>query len=127
MNRTERYRDAHTEHKYKDGQYKSHNKLTSGFHAHCQARAPLVGLEFATDRSLHISGRIRYPLCHRRPSMRLRSLSKAGFFLYIASPQQGDLRHSGPPSGQGSNPRQKGPCRSQGGLASHCATDAPFE
>ncbi|GFN99602.1 hypothetical protein PoB_002610800 [Plakobranchus ocellatus] len=26
-----------------------------------------------------------------------------------------------------SNPRQKGPCRSQGGLASHCATDAPEE
>ncbi|GFN86250.1 hypothetical protein PoB_001275600 [Plakobranchus ocellatus] len=42
-----------------------------------------------------------------------------------ASPQQGDLRLSGPPSGQGSNSRQKGPCRSQGGLASHCATDTP--
>ncbi|GFO20744.1 hypothetical protein PoB_004724900 [Plakobranchus ocellatus] len=27
---------------------------------------------------------------------------------------------------QGSNPRQKGPCRSHGGLASHCATDAPL-
>ncbi|GFO12096.1 hypothetical protein PoB_003860100 [Plakobranchus ocellatus] len=26
---------------------------------------------------------------------------------------------------RGSNPRQKGPCRSQGGLTSHCATDAP--
>ncbi|GFO32559.1 hypothetical protein PoB_005906400 [Plakobranchus ocellatus] len=25
----------------------------------------------------------------------------------------------------GSNPRQEGPSRSQGGLASHCATDAP--
>ncbi|GFO31139.1 hypothetical protein PoB_005764400 [Plakobranchus ocellatus] len=42
--------------------------------------------------------------------------------------QQGDLRFSGPPSGQGgggSNPRQKGLCRSQGELASHCATDTP--
>ncbi|GFN91738.1 LOW QUALITY PROTEIN: hypothetical protein PoB_001824400 [Plakobranchus ocellatus] len=26
---------------------------------------------------------------------------------------------------RGSNPRQKGPCRSQSGLASHCAIDAP--
>ncbi|GFO45301.1 hypothetical protein PoB_007180600 [Plakobranchus ocellatus] len=26
---------------------------------------------------------------------------------------------------RGSNPRQKGPCRSQGRLASHCVTDAP--
>ncbi|GFO11388.1 hypothetical protein PoB_003789300 [Plakobranchus ocellatus] len=40
-------------------------------------------------------------------------------------------RLAGPPSGQGagskgSNSRQKGPWRSQGGLASHCATEAPF-
>ncbi|GFN85324.1 hypothetical protein PoB_001183000 [Plakobranchus ocellatus] len=28
---------------------------------------------------------------------------------------------------RGSNSRQEGPCRSQGGLASHCATDAPNE
>ncbi|GFO02273.1 hypothetical protein PoB_002877800 [Plakobranchus ocellatus] len=47
-------------------------------------------------------------------------------FLYIASPQHGDL--SGPPSGQGAGcgartSRQRDPCRSQGGLASHCATD----
>ncbi|GFN93086.1 hypothetical protein PoB_001959200 [Plakobranchus ocellatus] len=27
---------------------------------------------------------------------------------------------------QGSNPRQKGLCRSQGGSTSHCATDAPI-
>ncbi|GFN87823.1 hypothetical protein PoB_001432900 [Plakobranchus ocellatus] len=44
-------------------------------------------------------------------------------------PQQGDLRLSGPPSGQGtvqgSNPRQKDPCRPQGGFAVHCATAAP--
>ncbi|GFO19718.1 hypothetical protein PoB_004622300 [Plakobranchus ocellatus] len=30
----------------------------------CQARAPVAGLEPATERSLHISGRIRYPLCY---------------------------------------------------------------
>ncbi|GFN76620.1 hypothetical protein PoB_000312600 [Plakobranchus ocellatus] len=52
-------------------------------------------------------------------------------FLYIASPQQGDLRLFLRPSvrpgrqWRGSNPRQKGPCRSQGGLTSHCATDTP--
>ncbi|GFO33617.1 hypothetical protein PoB_006012200 [Plakobranchus ocellatus] len=28
---------------------------------------------------------------------------------------------------RGLNPRQKGPCRSQGRLASHCATDAPIK
>ncbi|GFO01198.1 hypothetical protein PoB_002770300 [Plakobranchus ocellatus] len=40
------------------------------------------------------------------------------------SPQQGDLRLLGPSPGQGadsgSNPPQKGPCRSQSGLANHC-------
>ncbi|GFO10628.1 hypothetical protein PoB_003713300 [Plakobranchus ocellatus] len=44
-------------------------------------------------------------------------------------PQQGDLRFSGPSQarvpGAGSNPQQKGPCRSQGGFAIHCATDTP--
>ncbi|GFO23872.1 RNA-directed DNA polymerase-like protein [Plakobranchus ocellatus] len=52
----------------------------------------------------------------------------SGLVLYKASPQKGNFRLSGPPSGQGSvadsNPRQKRPCRSQGGLTSHCATDA---
>ncbi|GFO33976.1 hypothetical protein PoB_006048100 [Plakobranchus ocellatus] len=28
---------------------------------------------------------------------------------------------------RGSNPRQTGPCRSQGGFAIHCAIDAPLE
>ncbi|GFN95743.1 cugbp elav-like family member 4 [Plakobranchus ocellatus] len=32
-----------------------------------QARAPVAGLEPSAERSLQISGRIRYPLCHRRP------------------------------------------------------------
>ncbi|GFO09515.1 hypothetical protein PoB_003602000 [Plakobranchus ocellatus] len=37
--------------------------------AGCEMRkavAPVNGLEPATDRSLQISGRILYPLCHRR-------------------------------------------------------------
>ncbi|GFO41482.1 hypothetical protein PoB_006798700 [Plakobranchus ocellatus] len=33
-----------------------------------QAREPVAGLEPATEGSLQISGRIRYPLCHRRPN-----------------------------------------------------------
>ncbi|GFO19942.1 hypothetical protein PoB_004644700 [Plakobranchus ocellatus] len=41
-----------------------------------------------------------------------------------ASPQQGDLMLSGPPTG--SNPSQKCPCTSQGGYAIHYATDAPI-
>ncbi|GFO10745.1 hypothetical protein PoB_003725000 [Plakobranchus ocellatus] len=54
------------------------------------------------------------------------------WFLYIASPQHGDrrlFRLSVRPGYRwlGSNPRQKGPCRFQGGLAGHCATDAPLE
>ncbi|GFO40777.1 hypothetical protein PoB_006728200 [Plakobranchus ocellatus] len=56
-----------------------------------------------------------------------------------SSPQQGDLRVSGRSSSQGAgggartrdkrvpaDPRQKGPCRCHGGLASHRATDAPL-
>ncbi|GFO40023.1 hypothetical protein PoB_006652800 [Plakobranchus ocellatus] len=39
----------------------------SGFEALHQARAPVVGLEPAIEGSLQISGRIHYPLCHRRP------------------------------------------------------------
>ncbi|GFO10334.1 hypothetical protein PoB_003683900 [Plakobranchus ocellatus] len=42
------------------------------------------------------------------------------WILYIASSQQGDLRPGR--RWRGSNPRQKGPYRSQGGLASHCAS-----
>ncbi|GFO25700.1 hypothetical protein PoB_005220500 [Plakobranchus ocellatus] len=46
------------------------------------------------------------------------------------SPQQGDLRLKNPrrprSPWRGSNPRQKGPSRSQGGLTSHCTTDAPL-
>ncbi|GFN89928.1 hypothetical protein PoB_001643400 [Plakobranchus ocellatus] len=41
--------------------------VISGFQALQQARAPVMGLEPATEGSLQISGRIRYPLCHRRP------------------------------------------------------------
>ncbi|GFN96964.1 hypothetical protein PoB_002347000 [Plakobranchus ocellatus] len=42
-----------------------HNKVISGFRAIRQARAPVVGVEPATEGSL----RIRYPLCHRRPEI----------------------------------------------------------
>ncbi|GFO22382.1 hypothetical protein PoB_004888700 [Plakobranchus ocellatus] len=70
----------------------------------------------------------------------------------MTSPEQCDIRLLSPPLGQdnvggsttrwsqtfkpsvrpgrrcrGSNLRQKGPCRSQGGLTSHCATDTPSE
>ncbi|GFO48747.1 hypothetical protein PoB_007525200 [Plakobranchus ocellatus] len=45
-----------------------HNKVISDFQVLRQARVPLVGLEPTTERSLRISGRIRYPLCHRRPT-----------------------------------------------------------
>ncbi|GFO39694.1 hypothetical protein PoB_006619900 [Plakobranchus ocellatus] len=59
-----------------------HNKVISGFQALRQARAPEAGLEPATEGSLQISGWTRKPLCYRR------------------SPQQCDLRLSGPPPGQ---------------------------
>ncbi|GFO16381.1 hypothetical protein PoB_004288600 [Plakobranchus ocellatus] len=43
-----------------------HNKVISGFQALRQARAPVAGLEPATEGSLQISGRTRKPLCYRR-------------------------------------------------------------
>ncbi|GFO44850.1 glutaminase kidney isoform, mitochondrial [Plakobranchus ocellatus] len=49
-----------------------------------KARAPIAGLEPATEGSLQISGRTRKPLCYRR-----------------SRPPQGDLRLPGPPSGLG--------------------------
>ncbi|GFN95145.1 hypothetical protein PoB_002165100 [Plakobranchus ocellatus] len=42
-----------------------HNTVTSGFQA--LVREPIAELEPATEGSLQISGRILYPLCHRRP------------------------------------------------------------
>ncbi|GFN78911.1 hypothetical protein PoB_000541700 [Plakobranchus ocellatus] len=44
-----------------------HNKVISGFQALRPARAPVAGLEPATEGSLQISGRTRKPLCYRRP------------------------------------------------------------
>ncbi|GFO07557.1 hypothetical protein PoB_003406200 [Plakobranchus ocellatus] len=44
-----------------------HNKVISGFQVLRQARSSVAGLEPATKGSLHISGRIHFPLCHRRP------------------------------------------------------------
>ncbi|GFO00199.1 hypothetical protein PoB_002670400 [Plakobranchus ocellatus] len=46
---------------------KFHNKVISGFQALRQARAPVAGLEPATEGSLQISGRTRKPLCYLRP------------------------------------------------------------
>ncbi|GFO05028.1 hypothetical protein PoB_003153300 [Plakobranchus ocellatus] len=46
-----------------------HNKVTSGFEALRQARPPVVRLKPAPEGSLQISGRIRYPPCHRRLSL----------------------------------------------------------
>ncbi|GFN95640.1 hypothetical protein PoB_002214600 [Plakobranchus ocellatus] len=46
-------------------------------------------------------------------------------FLYIACPQQGDLRLSGPPSGQSAGGGARTRDRMVGGLTSHCATDVP--
>ncbi|GFO33589.1 hypothetical protein PoB_006009400 [Plakobranchus ocellatus] len=42
-----------------------HNKMISGFQALRQARAPVAGLQPATEGSLQISGRTRKPLCYR--------------------------------------------------------------
>ncbi|GFO02258.1 hypothetical protein PoB_002876300 [Plakobranchus ocellatus] len=43
-----------------------HNKVISGFQGLRHARAPVAGLKLTTKKSVQISGRIRYPLCHRR-------------------------------------------------------------
>ncbi|GFO22724.1 hypothetical protein PoB_004922900 [Plakobranchus ocellatus] len=53
------------------------------------------------------------------------------WFLYKASPQQGDLRLLDPLSGQGISSGtltsdRKVPAEFQGRLANHCVTDAPF-
>ncbi|GFO34586.1 hypothetical protein PoB_006109100 [Plakobranchus ocellatus] len=51
-------------------------------------------------------------------------------FMYICSPQQDDLRPSGPLSGQDASGEARssteGPCRSQVGFAIHCGTNAPL-
>ncbi|GFO49766.1 THAP domain-containing protein 1 [Plakobranchus ocellatus] len=44
-----------------------HNKVILGFQALRQARAPVAGLEPATEGSLQISERTSKPLCYRRP------------------------------------------------------------
>ncbi|GFN75089.1 hypothetical protein PoB_000159500 [Plakobranchus ocellatus] len=50
--------------------------------------------------------------------------------IEIKSRHEGDFRLSGPPSRRGvcggAQPTTEGPCKCQGGLASHCATDAPL-
>ncbi|GFO10894.1 hypothetical protein PoB_003739900 [Plakobranchus ocellatus] len=44
-----------------------HNKVISGFYSLRQAKAPVAGLEPATDGSMQISGRIQSPWCHQSP------------------------------------------------------------
>ncbi|GFO09091.1 hypothetical protein PoB_003559600 [Plakobranchus ocellatus] len=44
-----------------------HNKVISDFQALSQARALVAESEPATEGSLQISRRARYPLCHRCP------------------------------------------------------------
>ncbi|GFN79695.1 phytanoyl-coa dioxygenase 1-like [Plakobranchus ocellatus] len=44
-----------------------HNKVISSFRNLRQAKTLAAGLELATEGSPEISGRIRYPLCHRCP------------------------------------------------------------
>ncbi|GFO30234.1 hypothetical protein PoB_005673900 [Plakobranchus ocellatus] len=53
-----------------------HNKVISGFQALRQARAPVAGLEPATEGSLQISGRTRKPLCYRRPQKKKKKKKK---------------------------------------------------
>ncbi|GFO18135.1 hypothetical protein PoB_004464000 [Plakobranchus ocellatus] len=67
---------------------------------------------------------------HEMSTGRRSRTSNDGYVL--ASPKQGDLRLLGPPSGldAGSGARSRNrrfSCRSQGGLANYCATDAPEE
>ncbi|GFN81524.1 hypothetical protein PoB_000803000 [Plakobranchus ocellatus] len=45
--------------------------MISGFQARRQARAPVTGLDPATEGSLQISEQIRSPLCHHRPPSRI--------------------------------------------------------
>ncbi|GFN99859.1 hypothetical protein PoB_002636500 [Plakobranchus ocellatus] len=82
------------------------NKVISGFKALRQARALMAGLELATKGSLQISRRTHKPLCHRRPPDGRRKWYRnneknrnRGRTREIdrGSPQQGDLRFSGPP------------------------------
>ncbi|GFO08922.1 hypothetical protein PoB_003542700 [Plakobranchus ocellatus] len=43
-------------------------RVISGFHAFRLTRSQMAGVEPAIEKSLQISGRIRYPLLHQRPA-----------------------------------------------------------
>ncbi|GFO22575.1 hypothetical protein PoB_004908000 [Plakobranchus ocellatus] len=43
----------------------SRNRVISGFQSLRQAMVPVAGLEPATEESLQITGRVRYPLCQQ--------------------------------------------------------------
>ncbi|GFO21624.1 hypothetical protein PoB_004812900 [Plakobranchus ocellatus] len=73
-----------------------HNKVISDFQALRQARAPVTGLEPATEGSLQISGRTRKPLCYRRPAQESTQLLGAGGELARhCYTQENDDRDSG--------------------------------
>ncbi|GFO35371.1 hypothetical protein PoB_006187600 [Plakobranchus ocellatus] len=57
------------------------NKIISGFQALRQATAPVAGLEPATEGSLQISGRVRYPSCNQTPL----SVKEEVYSLYAPS------------------------------------------
>ncbi|GFN88976.1 hypothetical protein PoB_001548200 [Plakobranchus ocellatus] len=61
--------------------------VISSFQALRLAKMQMAGLEPAAEESLQISRRVRYPQNYQHPELHC--------------PQQGDLRLSGPPSGQG--------------------------
>ncbi|GFN91356.1 ribonuclease hi [Plakobranchus ocellatus] len=69
MQRTTKPRSVETKHSFfrNSAEKNIQNKVISGFQALRQARAPVAGLEPATEGSLQISGRTRKPLCYRRP------------------------------------------------------------
>ncbi|GFO00282.1 hypothetical protein PoB_002678700 [Plakobranchus ocellatus] len=67
-----------------------HNKVISGFQGLRQAKAPVARLESATKGSCRSQGGLASHCATDVPHHRCK-----------ASPQQGDLRFSGSPSGQG--------------------------
>ncbi|GFO02728.1 hypothetical protein PoB_002923300 [Plakobranchus ocellatus] len=64
-----------------------HNKVISGYEAPCQARAPMAGLEPATEGSLQISGRTRQPLYHRPPTSRQKGTKTEGIRFCPKTPK----------------------------------------
>ncbi|GFN91772.1 hypothetical protein PoB_001827800 [Plakobranchus ocellatus] len=98
-----------------------HNKVISSFrHCAITQKRPYFGLNLGEKCFSRYQGGFAIHCATNAPEA-----GQVVIFVYRQS-TIGDLRVSGPLLGQGrgSNPRQKGPCRSQGGLASHCTTHA---